>query len=456
MNIRDLFKAAWRQRLVAVVVLLLITGSVAGFTVTREDVYEAKATVALLPANDDPVSLPLYGTVMESLLPAYYPLMDSRSFMDRVARDVPFATGGEILRAVHVQPTRSRNVLQIVAQWPTPEGAARIAERTTASFVRAFEPTDVARLEIIDPPRIPESPVGPGVGAVIAATALVGLVFGAAAAAVWDLFFGRVRDSVTLTAVTGLPVLGTIPRSSLLKNKRMLPDGFNGDEQGALISEAFRNLRTNVLFQLERQGGPLVVTSLREGEGKSTVSVNLALQTAALGYDTLLVDADVHRPVIHDVFKLANDHGLTSMASWTAPQPEDLVSETAHQHLRVVTSGPLQQDEQRDVAVQFSKINRFADVGEIVVVDSPPLRAGDEVRLLAANTSATLLTVRAGACSKRELVAAVNGLRQLGVWVVGAVLTHAKERPAAGAPLPYYAAMPAAQHTPPQQSGVQH
>jgi capsular exopolysaccharide synthesis family protein len=437
MNLRELLRAAWRHRLVAIAVIFLVTASVAYFSLQRPDQYEGVTTLGLFPAADDASSLPLYETVRDTLLPAYYPLLRSRAFLDEVAEDLPFADGGALLDAVHVKPTGTRGVVQIVARWGTPQEAVEISTTATAAFVEAFEPTDVARLRVIDPARVPMSPVGPSPETVIVAAALVSLLFGMAAAVGWDSTFARVRDSQTLATLSGVPVLGVIPPVDL-GGRRLLTSSARGTAAARDLEEAFRALRTNLLFQYQRGSKPLVVTSLRDGEGKSTVAANLAVQTAALGYDTLLVDADVHKPVVHRTFGVPNDPGLTSLAFARNSDPRALMTDTSVSHLRVVPAGPMRGDGSHDVGVYVSQVGAFAELAELVIVDSPPLRAGDEVRLLAASTGAALLVVRAGAASKGEVVAGVRGLQQLGVRVVGAVLTHSRERPAMGAALDYY------------------
>ncbi|HET7375869.1 MAG TPA: CpsD/CapB family tyrosine-protein kinase, partial [Anaerolineae bacterium] len=107
-------------------------------------------------------------------------------------------------------------------------------------------------------------------------------------------------------------------------------------------AEAFRTLRTNIYFSsLDRTLQTLVVTSAAPSEGKSTVLANLAVAMAQGDRTTVLVDADLRRPTLHEIFGLKNDVGLTSLFIDKKSAIEPALQDVGVANLQILTSGPL-------------------------------------------------------------------------------------------------------------------
>jgi non-specific protein-tyrosine kinase len=108
------------------------------------------------------------------------------------------------------------------------------------------------------------------------------------------------------------------------------------------VAEAFRTLRTNLEFSsLDRPVKTLVVTSAGPGEGKSTTLANLAVTTAQAERNVCLVDCDLRRPVLHRIFSVPNDSGLTDVIRDETLRDEPPLQETEVPGLRLLPSGPL-------------------------------------------------------------------------------------------------------------------
>jgi Mrp family chromosome partitioning ATPase len=110
----------------------------------------------------------------------------------------------------------------------------------------------------------------------------------------------------------------------------------------APAAEAYRTLRTNLMFSsLDKPLRTLVITSAVPGEGKSTALANLAVTLAQSGHDTIIVDCDLRKPSQHDLWKLENTQGLTTMLLDEAALANPALQTVGVEHLRVLTSGPL-------------------------------------------------------------------------------------------------------------------
>jgi capsular exopolysaccharide synthesis family protein len=193
------------------------------------------------------------------------------------------------------------------------------------------------------------------------------------------------------------------------------------------ISEAYRTLRTNLEFAgLDRALKTIAVTSAGVGEGKSSTLANLAVVSAQAGRKVIVVDADLRRPTIHQLFGLKNDTGLTTaMMSGTA-QPTLPLQATAIEGLSVLTSGPLPPNPAELMGSRRMDeiVVSLVEEADQVFFDTPPVVAVTDAAVLATKVDGVLLVISAGK-TRRELARlAVQRLQQINARLVGTVLTN--------------------------------
>lgn len=167
------------------------------------------------------------------------------------------------------------------------------------------------------------------------------------------------------------------------------------------MSEAFRTLRTNLEFvSPDRPVESLLITSPGPSEGKSTVAANLAISLAQAGKQVILVDADMRKPVQHDLFSLPNATGLTT-ALVRGVMP-DIYQDTFVPGLRLVTSGPIPPNpaELLGSSMMGALIGALASEADFVIYDTPPVMAVTDAVLLAPRLDGALLTIRPGVTSR--------------------------------------------------------
>ena len=152
------------------------------------------------------------------------------------------------------------------------------------------------------------------------------------------------------------------------------------------ISEAYRTLRTNLDFaSLDQALKTLVVTSAGVGEGKSTTLANLAVVSAQAGRKVVLVDADLRRPTLHQVFDLGNQTGLTTAMMDETALASPPLQDSGVEGLSVLTSGPLPPNPSELLGSQ--RMGEIIDVllerADIVLFDAPPVIAVTDAQVLA-------------------------------------------------------------------------
>lgn len=334
-----------------------------------------------------------------------------------------------------------------------------IAQVNQASVVSAVPTTNV---RVIDVARAPSGPYAPeplpytayGLGGGLAA----GLGF-VILRDKWkkihvDRKFGMPGRS---TDVLNVPELGVIP-SADGGEKRLLPQlgrkrrvespllvGENGTQQDetdlalaglaprpALMADSFRLVLTSITM-LDRNGQRptvILVTSPGPGEGKTTVLSNLAITMAEAGSRVLIVDADLRRPRLHQIFGVENQRGLSDLILETSPMTVELVRQ-ATQTTRVPGVSLLSSGSPASTMAigRLFNSNRFPALllhlrreFDAVLIDTPPMLQFSEARLLGRLTDGVILVVRSGATERESAMASSQRLLQDGIPVLGTVL----------------------------------
>jgi capsular exopolysaccharide synthesis family protein len=193
------------------------------------------------------------------------------------------------------------------------------------------------------------------------------------------------------------------------------------------ISEAYRTLRTNLDFaSLDRALKTLVVTSAGVGEGKSTTLANLAVVSAQAGRKVVLVDADLRRPTLHQIFGLGNETGLTTVMVDDTILADPPLQQTGVEGLSVLTSGPLPPNPAELMGSRRMEevVAALAERADQVFFDTPPVVAVTDAAVLSTKVDGVLLVISAGKTRREYARTAVQRLEQIKARLVGTVLTN--------------------------------
>lgn len=199
-------------------------------------------------------------------------------------------------------------------------------------------------------------------------------------------------------------------------------------DPGSAAAEAYRTLRTNIQFSsLDKPIHTLLVTSTAPDEGKSTTLANLAVTMAEAEQRVLIVDCDLRRPSLHQLFGVSNERGLTSaiLEQGDGPLP---VLPTAVPGLGILPSGPLPP---RPADLLGSRrmealITRMRAEADIVLFDTPPVVAVTDAAVLATRVDGVLLVLQAGRTRRDRAREARQKLEKVKANIVGVVLNNAR------------------------------
>lgn len=199
------------------------------------------------------------------------------------------------------------------------------------------------------------------------------------------------------------------------------------------VSEAYRTLRTNLSFySLDRPLRSLVVTSPAAGEGKSTVAANLAVTMAQSGRRTILVDCDLRRPTLHELFDLPAEPGFTNLVLEQVSEPP--LQPTGVENLWLLAGGPKPPNPADLLGAERVDhiIALLSSKADIVLFDAPPVVAVTDAAILGAKVDGILLVIQAGKTRRDHSERAKELLDKAKVRIVGVTLTNAPKDSAIG------------------------
>ena len=266
-------------------------------------------------------------------------------------------------------------------------------------------------------------PIPPGTIKHLLIGLLGGLLIGSIILFVLDRADDRLSSSTEMLEHFSESILGQIPNVADTRSASGLPLLQEEDERYS-YAEAFRSLRSSLIFMPNQSElKTILVTSAIPNEGKSTISGNLAITMAAAGARVLLVDADLRRGDLAQIFDIDGKTGLTNILRgenhW-----KSAVLQTKYPTLSLIPRGPVtnQSGELLLRPILTSLLDEFKAAYDLVIFNTAPILAADDTPTLAPNFDGTLMVVRAQFTSARLTKNSLNALYQRQVNVLGLIL----------------------------------
>ncbi len=352
-----------------------------------------------------------------------------------------------VAKALDISPglvtlSGSSNVLTsqvtVTAYAGTPEEAQALAAqgvRSTAEVALATEnetlpqgssTQSIVRLDPLEDASLPSAPFTPNYTRNLAVGALVGILLGYVAAFARMNLDRKLRSVEEVEELIETPVLAILPDVKELDRKQGI--GVDRSHRGP-AAEAFRQLRTNFRFiDVDNPIRSVVITSANEGEGKSTVAANLARVLATAGQDTVLIDADLRRPVVAGIYGVDTQVGLAQVlvGDLTA---EEALQESGIDHLKVMSAGRVPHNPSELLGSQrMQHLLQELSRDHMVILDAPPLLPVTDAALLAAVADGAMVVFAVGHTYKEQARLAKRRLEQTGGRMLGVILNRAPMR----------------------------
>lgn len=348
--------------------------------------------------------------------------------------------GEKLRKRIEELKAEEARVISLLIAWRDLETRTRSAERElgrASDALRAFqnrflketgtaagESSRATRRILLETPAESAVQIAPKVPLIIGLTAFAAIAVGLGLVLLFEYLDDTIKSKEDFDRYVGLPFLGFIPRIESKDAER--PDVAADAKTGSAIAEAFRAVRTSILFS--RSGKPvrtILVTSAGPGEGKTTVAANLAITLAKHKAPVLLIDADLRRPRVAKALGVENKVGLTNYLVGDATLDE-VIRPTSVEGLFTITSGPIPPNPAE--LLHGERLSELLTTGLLrfdrIVIDSPPVIAVSDARVIARCTDGLYLVISMGKTSWRLIQRSLESLTSIGFEVHGAILNN--------------------------------
>jgi capsular exopolysaccharide synthesis family protein len=367
-----------RRRIWVVLICLAVAviGSII-FTLRAEKEYSSTSALLLRPSA---------AVEPQRVVETNLQLTSLPELANATAKSIPGMSGEEVEAAVEATQQGESDIIQIKATSTDPERAAEIADAFAERFIIFREDASdgdgelISKVQLVERAKVESTPVSPNPARNVVFGALIGLALGVGLALLLEQLDRRVKRQDDLPEVTGLPLLAAVPKRRAFDEDHLGDGGLSPAE-----TEIFLMLRANLrYFNIRKDIRSVLITSAQPGEGKTMISLGLALGAAMGGERVLLIEADMRDPSLGHALNTGAAGGL----SWLLTDPNaDLQRAIAtvgactvadfagNATFDVLPSGPIppnptelvESTAMRDLLVKVESEYDF------VVVDSPPI-----------------------------------------------------------------------------------
>jgi protein-tyrosine kinase len=210
------------------------------------------------------------------------------------------------------------------------------------------------------------------------------------------------------------------------KNSKREYELITHERPKALVSEAYRTLRTNLGFtEIDQKYRSILLSSPNPMDGKSWTIANLAVVLAQAGHKVILVDCDLRKPMQHEIFKLPNQRGVTNCLMQNLEIAE-VAQATAVENLNLLSSGPIPPNPAEILNSESTRAlwGRLQEEYDYILVDGPPVLAVADASILAGQVDGVILVLWSGHSRIDAARQAKEQLSRAGANLIGVLLNQ--------------------------------
>jgi capsular exopolysaccharide synthesis family protein len=429
-ELQDYLTVARKRWRVITFVTLMVVGLAAAFSALSTKVYESSTQFFVSTTGASDSGALLQGnTFTQQRVKSYAQLLTTPRVLDPVAQ----TTGVELQdleKSVSATSPPDTVLIDVAVRDADPETAQQVAAEIAGVFpaiVSALESpagtdTSPVKVTVVQPPTISTTPVSPQPLRNVVLGLGLGLLSGLGIAVLRETLDRTVKTLDDLKAVTDIPVLGVIAYDPTAPRRPLIVEV----DPRSPRSEAFRAMRTNLTF-IDAADHPqsIVVTSSVASEGKSTVTMNLALTMAQAGVRVCLIEADLRRPKVLEYMGMDGSVGLTDALIGQA-HIHDLLQQYGNTNLWVIGSGPIPPNpsELLGSAQMRNTLAELLTHFDQVIIDAPPTLPVTDAAVLSTIVDGAIVVAGSGFVEREQLAHTLGAIESVNGRVLGLVLNR--------------------------------
>ena len=424
-DIKELFKY-FKSKLRIIISVLAIVCLAGGFYAIyiQKPVYESYSKIILIGTNSSMTTTDI--SLNKSLVDAYTDVVTSRRVLSQVIEKLNLDTTYESLASrVKVSGDNSSGIIKIAVSDNNPVLAKDITNAVAYYFTN--EVSSLYKLDnvnILDEAIVAEEPSNMSFVKQAAIFVAVGLVLGVGVVFCMYYFDTSIKSSEEVERRTGLKVLSTVHESHRVKKGDLVVES----DPKAVISEDIRTVRTNLLLTSGSQSRVFLIASSVPSEGKSFISSNLAAALAQTGKTVIIVDCDMRRGRLNNIFQVKSEPGLAeALSSSKAISTRNCISRTSVSGLNVMARGktPMNPSE-----LLNNKLRDLVDLllahYDYVILDGTPVQGLPDSLTISSIADATILVAAEGYTNMNTLLSTQKMLKNINTRIAGVVLNRVK------------------------------
>lgn len=434
MVLRDYFNVLRKNWLIIIVSTLLLLGGAAAWTFTRTPQYEATTQlfVSVRSGDSSAGELTQGSAYAQQAVASYMEIADSAIVLDTVREELDLTESRrELAKRISADSPQGTVLINIRATDPDPQQAALISDTTSAVLAEVItdqlegvssESPARVQIDIVQPADVPDAPITPRVWLNLILGLVGGLALGITIALFRNILDTKVRTPEDVTTLTDLPVIGRIGRNPESSSDPLV--AFT--DPMSPLSEPYRALRTNLRYMMvDGSLNRVVITSATSGDGKSTIAANLAIVMADAGARTLLIDGDLRKPNVAQLFGIEGGVGLSDLLIGSVTQ-EEVIQQWGPRDVYLLPAGRIPPNPSELLSSEAMKqlLTEVFAAYDYVIIDAPPALSVTDPAILSRLTAGALVVVSAGRTRKGDLTEALGSIAQINGHVLGIIMNR--------------------------------
>ncbi len=345
---------------------------------------------------------------------------------------VSLAREESLKEALARQKQESLDLNQKAIEYGVLRREAESAREMYELLIKRFKETTLTEdmrtgnIRIVDRAEVPQKPVKPRKKLNILLALIVGLSLGTGMAFFLEFMDNTIKIPEDIKRYLNIPYLGPVPVFAMDGNpdKEVHKELVTVHSPKSTASESYRGIRTGILFSsAESEPQAIMVASAGPLEGKTITAANLAITMAQSGSKVVILDCDLRRPRMHNMFGITRDQGITNLLV-EKKDIKDAVCRTRISNLYIIPSGPIPPNPSEILGSR--RMNELIEVLRQdftrIIIDTPPITAVTDAVVLAKSVDGVVLVIRANDSAKDIVKNGLGQLQSVGAHMLGAVL----------------------------------